>query len=144
MRYFKLTIAYDGTDFHGWQIQANKPTIQGEIVGVLRRLTQENVTLHGTGRTDASRQLSNAIAPVSAGFSARAERAASAHNSNRGRGRSRPRLQCALVGAGEDLPLSFVSRKSRAANDLALRPPLSVSPGRGRHARRRGPVCWHP
>src|SRR5256714_15163007 len=53
MRYFKLTIAYDGTDFHGWQIQANKPTIQGEIVGVLRRLTQENVVLHAAGRTDA-------------------------------------------------------------------------------------------
>src|SRR5215468_10140941 len=53
MRYFKLTIAYDGTDFHGWQIQANKPTVQGEIVSVLRRLTQENIQLHGTGRTDA-------------------------------------------------------------------------------------------
>jgi tRNA pseudouridine38-40 synthase len=53
MRYLKLTIAYDGTDFHGWQIQKNKPTIQGEIVGILRRLTQENITLHGAGRTDA-------------------------------------------------------------------------------------------
>ena len=53
MRYFKLTIAYDGTDFHGWQIQANKPTIQGEIVGVLQRLTQERTILHGAGRTDA-------------------------------------------------------------------------------------------
>jgi tRNA pseudouridine38-40 synthase len=53
MRYFKLTIAYDGTDFHGWQIQAEKPTIQGEIVNVLRRLTQERVYLHGAGRTDA-------------------------------------------------------------------------------------------
>jgi tRNA pseudouridine38-40 synthase len=53
MRYFKLTIAYDGTDFHGWQIQANKATVQGEIVSVLRRLTQENVQLHGAGRTDA-------------------------------------------------------------------------------------------
>ena len=53
MRYFKLTIAYDGTDFHGWQIQAEKPTIQGEIVNVLRRLTQEHVYLHGAGRTDA-------------------------------------------------------------------------------------------
>src|SRR6201984_1262503 len=53
MRYFKLTIAYDGTDFHGWQIQAGRPTIQGEIVDVLRRLTQEHVVLHGTGRTDA-------------------------------------------------------------------------------------------
>lgn len=53
MRYFKLTIAYDGTDFHGWQIQASKPTVQGEIVAVLQRLTQENVQLHGAGRTDA-------------------------------------------------------------------------------------------
>jgi len=53
MRYFKLTIAYDGTDFHGWQIQAEKPTIQGEIVNVLRRLTEEHVYLHGAGRTDA-------------------------------------------------------------------------------------------
>src|SRR5438132_13474594 len=53
MSYFKLTIAYDGTDFHGWQMQAQRPTIQGEIVGVLRRLTQENVVLHAAGRTDA-------------------------------------------------------------------------------------------
>lgn len=53
MRYFKLTIAYDGTDFHGWQVQPNGPTIQGEIAGVLRRITQENISLHGAGRTDA-------------------------------------------------------------------------------------------
>jgi tRNA pseudouridine38-40 synthase len=53
VRNFKLTIAYDGTDFHGWQFQANKPTIQGEIVAVLRRLTQENILLLGAGRTDA-------------------------------------------------------------------------------------------
>ncbi len=53
MRHFKLTIAYDGTDFHGWQMQANKPTVQGEIVSVLQRLTQEKIILHGAGRTDA-------------------------------------------------------------------------------------------
>jgi tRNA pseudouridine38-40 synthase len=53
MRFLKLTIAYDGTNFHGWQFQGNKPTIQGEIVSVLRRLTQENVQLCGAGRTDA-------------------------------------------------------------------------------------------
>ena len=53
MRYFKLTIAYDGTDFHGWQFQNDKATVQGEIVSVLRRLTQENVQLYGAGRTDA-------------------------------------------------------------------------------------------
>src|SRR6516164_3991382 len=53
MRYLKLTIAYDGTDFHGWQIQSGKPTVQGELVSVLRRLTQESVAIHGSGRTDA-------------------------------------------------------------------------------------------
>jgi tRNA pseudouridine38-40 synthase len=53
MHHFKLTIAYDGTDFHGWQIQANRPTVQGEIVAVLRRLTQENIQLYAAGRTDA-------------------------------------------------------------------------------------------
>ncbi|HWY07907.1 MAG TPA: tRNA pseudouridine(38-40) synthase TruA [Candidatus Acidoferrales bacterium] len=53
MRNFKLTIAYDGTDFHGWQIQKNKPTVQGEIASVLRRLTQEDTQLLGAGRTDA-------------------------------------------------------------------------------------------
>ena len=34
-------------------MQKNKPTVQGEIINVLRRLTQENITLHGAGRTDA-------------------------------------------------------------------------------------------
>src|SRR5262245_38058501 len=53
MRYIKLTIAYDGTDFHGWQIPSGKPTIQGDIVAMLRRLTQENIAIHGAGRTDA-------------------------------------------------------------------------------------------
>src|ERR1700676_2090208 len=53
MRYFKLTIAYDGTDFHGWQMQKNKPIVQGGIVSVLRRVTQEEPQLVGAGRTDA-------------------------------------------------------------------------------------------
>ena len=80
MRYFKLTIAYDGTDFHGWQIQENKPTVQGEIVSVLRRLTQEDVQLHGSrsngcGRSRAwpSGQFSDTVGVVSAGISARVE-----------------------------------------------------------------------
>src|SRR6267142_140708 len=53
MRYLKITIAYDGTDYHGWQTQSSKHTIQGEITSVLRRLTQENIALHAAGRTDA-------------------------------------------------------------------------------------------
>jgi tRNA pseudouridine38-40 synthase len=65
MRYFKLTIAYDGTDFHGWQMQSNKPTIQGEIVSVLRRVTQESVFLHGAGRTDAGVHALGQVASLS-------------------------------------------------------------------------------
>lgn len=53
MRYIKLTIAYDGTDFHGWQTQHGKPTVQGEITSTLRRLTRENIAMHAAGRTDA-------------------------------------------------------------------------------------------
>ncbi|HEX9759491.1 MAG TPA: tRNA pseudouridine(38-40) synthase TruA [Candidatus Acidoferrales bacterium] len=53
MRNIKLTLAYDGTDFHGWQVQSSKPTIQGEVTGVLRKITQERITIHGAGRTDA-------------------------------------------------------------------------------------------
>ncbi len=53
MRNIRLTIAYDGTDFHGWQIQPNRPTIQGALVEVASRLTGEKVFLFGAGRTDA-------------------------------------------------------------------------------------------
>ena len=50
---WKLTLAYDGTDFHGWQIQPGKPTIQGELQTALSRLTGESTLPQGSGRTDA-------------------------------------------------------------------------------------------
>src|ERR1700758_3161695 len=53
MRNIKLTLAYDGSEFHGWQIQPGKPTVQGALVEVAERLTQERVQLFGAGRTDA-------------------------------------------------------------------------------------------
>ncbi|MBI3404088.1 MAG: tRNA pseudouridine(38-40) synthase TruA, partial [Acidobacteria bacterium] len=53
MHNFKLTLAYDGTDFAGWQAQPGNPTIQGTLTDVLRKLTQEHIVIHGAGRTDA-------------------------------------------------------------------------------------------
>ncbi len=50
---FRLTIEYDGTDYHGWQRQADQPTIQSTIEHVLSILVQHPVTLIGSGRTDA-------------------------------------------------------------------------------------------
>lgn len=52
MRYF-AEIAYDGTDFSGWQVQPSKTTVQGEINRVLSQITQENIHVVGCGRTDA-------------------------------------------------------------------------------------------
>jgi tRNA pseudouridine38-40 synthase len=52
-RNLKLTLAYDGTDFHGWQVQPGKPTIQGMLGECVERVTGERVTPQGSGRTDA-------------------------------------------------------------------------------------------
>jgi tRNA pseudouridine38-40 synthase len=49
----KLTLAYDGTDFRGWQMQPGQPTIQGVLTEVVQQLTQERLNLNGAGRTDA-------------------------------------------------------------------------------------------
>jgi tRNA pseudouridine38-40 synthase len=53
MRNIKLTLAYDGAKFHGWQIQPGVATIQGCLTDAVRKITQEPVTIHGASRTDA-------------------------------------------------------------------------------------------
>jgi tRNA pseudouridine38-40 synthase len=50
---WKLTLAYDGTDFKGWQVQPGEPTIQGELQAALGRITGESPLPQGSGRTDA-------------------------------------------------------------------------------------------
>lgn len=53
MRNLKVTLAYDGTDFGGWQVQPDRPTIQGELAAAIERVTGEQVLPQGSGRTDA-------------------------------------------------------------------------------------------
>jgi tRNA pseudouridine38-40 synthase len=53
LRTWKLTLAYDGTGFCGWQVQPGKPTIQGELQAALGRITGETPLPQGSGRTDA-------------------------------------------------------------------------------------------
>ena len=53
MPHWKLTLAYDGTPFHGWQVQPGIPTIQGSLASALRQITGETVLPQGSGRTDA-------------------------------------------------------------------------------------------
>jgi tRNA pseudouridine38-40 synthase len=52
-RNIRLQLQYDGTDFHGWQIQPNLSTIQGQITLALRQITSKEVQVNGSGRTDA-------------------------------------------------------------------------------------------
>jgi len=53
LRNFKLTLAYDGTEFSGWQIQPQQATIQGALADAIARITGERVLPQGSGRTDA-------------------------------------------------------------------------------------------
>lgn len=53
MKRIKITVAYDGTLYHGWQIQPNAVTIEGELNRCLSELTGENIEVIGGSRTDA-------------------------------------------------------------------------------------------
>ncbi len=53
LRHLKLTVAYDGTQYGGWQRQPNAGTIQGLIEAALKKIVGKRVVVHGSGRTDA-------------------------------------------------------------------------------------------
>ena len=53
MKRIKLTVAYDGTDFSGWQSQPEQRTVEGVLNESLSRLTREKITVIGASRTDA-------------------------------------------------------------------------------------------
>lgn len=53
MRRIFLKVAYDGTDFHGWQLQPGVRTVEGELNRALSELTKEEITVIGASRTDA-------------------------------------------------------------------------------------------
>jgi tRNA pseudouridine38-40 synthase len=52
-RIWKLVLSYDGTEFHGWQVQPERATVQGELRAAIQRVTGEEVLPQGAGRTDA-------------------------------------------------------------------------------------------
>jgi tRNA pseudouridine38-40 synthase len=53
MRRIRITVSYDGTEFHGWQVQPGLPTIQETIENVLTEIEAAPVKVAGSGRTDA-------------------------------------------------------------------------------------------
>jgi tRNA pseudouridine38-40 synthase len=79
---FKLLIQYDGTEFHGWQVQENDRTIQGELERVIGSLEDAKVSVIGSGRTDAGVHAEGQVANVIMGRSFTPERLRLAINGN--------------------------------------------------------------
>jgi tRNA pseudouridine38-40 synthase len=64
MAHWKLTLSYDGTAFHGWQVQPERSTVQGVLADALWRITGERVLPQGSGRTDAGVHALGQVATV--------------------------------------------------------------------------------
>ena len=63
-RNLKIILAYDGAEFHGWQVQPEVRTVQGTLADCLKRLTGEDVLPQGSGRTDAGVHALGQVASV--------------------------------------------------------------------------------
>jgi len=64
MRNLKVTLAYDGAEFSGWQVQPEARTIQGTLASAIGRVTGEKVLPQGSGRTDAGVHALGQVASV--------------------------------------------------------------------------------
>ncbi len=82
---FKLTIQYDGTDFHGWQMQGELRTVQRELTLALSLIEGRDVVVHGSGRTDAGVHAEGQVANVNLEKQITPEKLRAAINGNIGK-----------------------------------------------------------
>jgi tRNA pseudouridine38-40 synthase len=113
MRNLKLTLAYDGSEFAGWQVQPDAETVQGTLASAIGRLTGEKVLPQGSGRTDAGVHALAQVATFATESSIPAENVAKALNNI---------LPSAIrVLAAAEMPLEFHARKSARAKTYRYR-----------------------
>lgn len=74
MPHFKITLAYDGTPFHGWQVQPGLHTVQGTLADAIYRITREQVLPQGSGRTDTGVHALGQVASITLAAPIPAER----------------------------------------------------------------------
>ena len=82
---YKLLLQYDGTDFHGWQVQEELRTVQGELTSALSLIDGRTVNVHGSGRTDAGVHAEGQVASVEIQREIVPEKLRAAINANVGR-----------------------------------------------------------
>ena len=82
MRTFKLTIAYDGTAYAGWQLQPGGPTIQAALEAAIERVTTQRIRTVASGRTDAGVHAVGQVVGFSANTSLEGEVLRRALNAN--------------------------------------------------------------
>ncbi|HKW75473.1 MAG TPA: tRNA pseudouridine(38-40) synthase TruA, partial [Terriglobales bacterium] len=112
-RNLKLTLAYDGHDFAGWQVQPGRATIQGVLVSAIEQLTGEKILPQGSGRTDAGVHALAQIASVPINSSIPTDNLRRALNDL---------LPASIrVLAVEEMPPEFHARKSARAKTYRYR-----------------------
>jgi tRNA pseudouridine38-40 synthase len=112
-RTLRLKLAYDGHDFAGWQVQPDRPTIQGALVSAIEHLTGERTLPQGSGRTDAG---VHAMAQVA---SVQIESPIPAANLRKALNDSLP--ESIRVLEVEEMPHDFHARKSAKAKTYMYR-----------------------
>ncbi len=103
-RTLKVTLAYDGTDFYGWQVQARGRTVQGVVESALARMDGAPVRVTAAGRTDSGVHASGQVISFDSRLSIDIDRYAEALNSYL------PPDVRAL--AAQEAPFSFDARRS--------------------------------
>jgi tRNA pseudouridine38-40 synthase len=111
LRRLAITLEYDGTDFLGWQVQAEGRTVQGAVEEAVRRTTRENIRVTGASRTDAGVHAEGQVAHFDTASGLSAERIVPALNHYLPGDVSV--LQCREVGGGFHAQFSAISKLYR-------------------------------
>lgn len=110
MKNILLTIEYDGTNFHGWQKQPGRRTVQGELEKVLAMVCNTEISLNGTSRTDAGVHALGQRASFKAEFGIPVQRISLAANNLLTGGMNSLAIGDARIKEVIEMPLGFHAR----------------------------------